>query len=109
ALEGLGEPIATALGGALLLLAVGRLSPAQLSTLGIVLGSLALLLVLLLRGEYLRSMVRNLRESWLDLSQPPETLLRGLDEAERAALRARAAGSEDLGEVHAAIRILWLN
>lgn len=107
--EGLGEPVATAIGGALLLLAASRLSPAQLSTVGVAVASLVLLTVFLLRGGYLRSMVRNLKESWLDLSQPSEELLVGLSPAEIEALRARAVGEADLGNVHAAIRILWLN
>src|SRR5690606_2760969 len=67
--EGLGEPIATAVGGALLLLAASRFSPAQLSTMGVAIAAMVLLVVLLLRGGYLRSMVHNLKESWLDLSQ----------------------------------------
>ncbi|MEX2570086.1 MAG: cyclic nucleotide-binding domain-containing protein [Gemmatimonadota bacterium] len=107
--EGLGEPIATALGGALLLLTASRLSPAQLSTVGAALAAAALLVILLLRGGYLRSMVRNLKESWLDLSQPSENLLIGLSEQEIEALRRRTSTETRLGNVHAAIRILWLN
>jgi HEAT repeat protein len=107
--EGLGEPVATAMGGALLLLAVSRFSPAQLSTVGVGVGLVVLLVVFMLRGGYLRSMVRNLKESWLDLSQPSEQLLVGLSASELEQLRVRAASDGDLGDVHTAIRILWLN
>src|SRR5690606_39154963 len=75
--EGMGEPVATAVGGALLLLAASRLSPAQLSTFGVALSAAAIVVAILLRGGYLRSMVRNLKESWLDLSDPPEAHLAG--------------------------------
>ncbi|HET7320911.1 MAG TPA: cyclic nucleotide-binding domain-containing protein [Longimicrobiaceae bacterium] len=109
AIEGLGEPVATAIGGAVLLLAAARWSPAQLSTVGVALGGVVVLVVLLLRGGYLRAMVRNLKESWLDLSQPSEALLTGLSGSEMQALRVRASEETDLTNIHEAIRILWLN
>ena len=107
--EGLGEPVATALGGVLLLWAASRLSPAQLSTLGVALSAIAILVVVLLRGGYLRSMVQNLKDSWLDLSQPAEKYLTDLDPREIDSLRARIAEAATLEEAHAAIEILWVN
>jgi len=107
-LEGLAEPMATAVGGAFLLLASTRISPALISTVGLGSAGVYLGLVLLLRRHYGPSLVANLKRRWLDLSRSSEDVLSGLPSDEIVALRAFTT-HPDPEMALSALRILWLN
>jgi MFS family permease len=114
AIEGFAEPLATALGGALLFVLRDRISPLGLSALGVV-GALGYLAVVLrLRAHYVPAIVRNLREGWLDLAQDPSERLQELDADEVARIRGvadvqtEASGSSDSSAARSALSLLWL-
>jgi hypothetical protein len=106
--DGLAEPGAAAASGLFLLLAAAALGTERVSVIGVTLSAVYFVLVLLIRSEYTSAMIQNLRRGWLDLSNPPEHLLRELPEADLAFLKG-AASSTDRQEARAAISILWLN
>lgn len=109
AIEGFAEPLATALGGALLFLLRDRVSPLGLSAIGVAAALVYLALVLRLRVHYVPSIVKNLREGWLDLAQPPEQRLRQLDPDEVDELRHQVTRASDGSTARAALRLLWLH
>ncbi|MBI2568290.1 MAG: HEAT repeat domain-containing protein [Candidatus Schekmanbacteria bacterium] len=110
-IEALEEPLGIAATGAFLLYAAPKLSPQQLSSLGLLIALLYLLVSFFVRHDYASSLIGNLRRGWLDLSASegsiagsmgPETLvslgaeMRRAPPAEAAALGRYllAAGSE---------------
>jgi hypothetical protein len=93
-IEGVCEPMANAFAGAFLIFVAFFLSPIQISSVGLVLAGLCLLLVLALRSAYLQSMVANLKLGWLDFSSPQKESLLGLDALEISLLKQRAVYSE---------------
>lgn len=106
--EGIGEPLATAIGGFFLLLLASRISPIRLSTMGLLGSALLLLLVFFLGPKYLSSLVSNMKRSWLDLSVPVGESLANLGAEELEALPAYVkAGDRNVAQ--AALRILWMN
>jgi ATP/ADP translocase/HEAT repeat protein len=107
-IEGLCEPAATALAGLFLLLFARNLGPGNLSLIGLGVAVIALILVLVLRGEYLRAMITNLRRGWLDFSRPLSVIMRQHPAGEIAWLAdtARRGRPE---EALLAIRLLWLS
>ncbi|MFC1791408.1 hypothetical protein ACFL0I_02960, partial [Gemmatimonadota bacterium] len=106
--EGLGEPVATAVGGLFLILLASRISPIRLSTMGLLASALLLLLVLILGPKYLSSLVANMKRSWLDLSVPVGESLATLDDEEVKALPSYVKGkNRDVAQ--AALRILWMH
>lgn len=107
-LEGLAEPLATALAGAFLLAVALRFGPPQVSALGFALAGIHLLVVLTLCAEYPRSMASNLKQEWLDLSRPVGEVLGNLDSRALRIVAARARDA-DPEAARCAIRILWLN
>ncbi len=108
AVEGLAEPVATALAGALLLVLAHYLPLVRVAALGFLLAGGYLGIALLLRSAYLPSLVTNLRRGWLDLSRPAVEALSGLGAAERERLRETAREGE--GEIaRCALRILSIN
>jgi hypothetical protein len=123
-IEGVWEPVATAAAGGFLLLfataqgysllthraakeGVAFLAPEGISVLGLAVAVLYLLLAAVLRTNYLKSMVTNMKREWLDFSRPEAAVLIGLsrDELQRLSERTR----EDDEQARAALRILWLN
>ncbi|NJD20914.1 MAG: hypothetical protein FIA95_16720, partial [Gemmatimonadetes bacterium] len=107
-LEGLAEPLATALGGAFLLFAATRLSPSSISSVGLGVAVAYLALVLLLRRRYGPSLAADLRRRWLDLSRPSEAILGALPPAVVATL-PRHISDPDPAVALSALRILWMN
>lgn len=107
-IEGLCEPAATALGGLFLLLFAPILGPDDLSLVGLGLALAALILVLILRGEYLRAMIANLKRGWLDFSQPLSAVVGQRPPAEVAWL-AESARRGPTEATLLAIRLLWLS
>jgi len=97
-IEGIGEPLATAVAGFFLLLSAPRLSPESISLVGLSGSAVLFCLVLGLRSAYVRAMLINLKTRWLDFSRPPlwRTLRadpreRGiLERAARSGVRSRA-------------------
>ncbi len=69
--EGLCEPLATATAGIFLLLVAPRLSPGDLSAIGFGFAAVLLLLVFVMRADYVQSMIANVRRSWLDFTRAP--------------------------------------
>ncbi len=67
-IEGIGEPLAVAAAGALLLVAARLLSPEEVSGVGLAGSAVCLALVLGVRSEYPEAMVRNLRREWVEFS-----------------------------------------
>lgn len=107
-IEGLTEPLATAVAGLFLLSAGTSLDRDTISLIGIFGAGLFLLLVLLLRHNYVGAMVSNLRKGWLDFSRDSEALVSSLGPEDQAFLR-RQASSHDPDMAPTAIGILWLN
>lgn len=81
-IENLGEPLAMAFSGLLLLLLNNRMSPTQIAYIGAFLAFVSLIIVLFLRSEYPKSMVKNLKANWLDFSQKSKHLLSNLNNDE---------------------------
>lgn len=88
--EGLCEPMATAVTGVLLLFAVPRWSPESLSLAGLTVALLMFCVALGLRAEYVRAMLFNLKARWLDFSRVPRVSPAGRDHGEEEALDAAA-------------------
>jgi len=107
-IEGLCEPVATALAGLFLLLFAPTLGPADLSIVGLGLALAALILVLFMRVEYVRAMIHNLKSGWLDFSRPLSALVGRRPSAEIAWL-AETAKHTPTDEALLAIRLLWLS
>lgn len=76
-IEGICEPMANAAAGLFLIYVVTKISPVQISTIGLISAIGCLALAAALRTAYLRSMVSNLRKSWLDLSSDATNSLNG--------------------------------
>lgn len=106
-IEGLGEPVATAVSGVFLFVFAPRLSPGNLSATGFACAVAFLLLVLELRVDYARSMVQNVRRSWLDFTHARH-LLAGVGEADLAVLEQRCRRPV-AGERLTALRLLCAN
>lgn len=106
-IEGLCEPAATATAGLFLLLFAPILGPANLSLIGLGIALASLILVLFLRGEYVHAMISNLKQGWLDFSQPLSALVGRRPPAEVAWL-AEAARRGPTEETLLAIRLLWV-
>ncbi|MBA4387309.1 MAG: hypothetical protein C0404_04965 [Verrucomicrobia bacterium] len=107
-IEGLCEPVSTAIAGGFLMLAAAALSPQSLSLAGLIATLVGLSIVLGLRSQYLTAMIRNLRESWLDFSGKGTDLLAGLGPHDLRVLE-ETVKLNDQAQVIPAIRILWLN
>ncbi|TFG41409.1 MAG: hypothetical protein E4H48_06120 [Syntrophobacterales bacterium] len=88
-IEGICEPAAMAVAGGLLWLVTRVLSPEQISGAGLLGAFGCLALVLVLRGEYTRAMVHNLRRQWVEFGAG----VRAQSQARDLALRLVDAGS----------------
>jgi hypothetical protein len=97
-IEGLCEPLATALMGLFLMAVASRILPETLSVIGLSGAVVTFCLVAWLRNQYGKAMVTNLRSSWLDfsggrhvsISQPTVDELKVLDQASRSTDRSKA-------------------
>lgn len=137
-IEGIAEPLAVALAGMFLLLygkdtgagsvdailkkllgddgmasfkdaiGVGQLGDAGISLIGLCGAVLVFLLVLVLRSDYMRAMVVNLRRSWLDFSKAQSGMLSRLVWPEVVKL-IDATRSPDSRQAVAALRLLVIN
>ena len=67
-IEGICEPMANAVAGGFLFFLVATISPNRISALGLIAALGCFTIALTLRGAYVRSMVANLKQSWLDFS-----------------------------------------
>lgn len=87
---------------------VGRLTETGVSLIGLIGAGVVLVLVLILRGDYLQAMVVNLKRGWLDFTRPAGHILGSLGPAEQLQL-ADIARSADRRGTLAAIRLLAMN
>ncbi len=108
AVEGLAEPMATALAGALLLFVASDLRTVRVAGIGFLLAGAYLGIAVLLRTAYLPSLVTNLKRGWLDLTRPADEAFAGLGSEERQRLRDMTA-VEDEAVARCALRILSIN
>lgn len=88
-IEGLCEPMANAVTGVFLIFLVQFLSPEQISTVGMTVAIVCLVLVLWMRGAYVSAMVTNLKGAWLDLTRSTKDFSAALAPGELEALRTR--------------------
>ena len=114
-LEGLTEPVATAVVGVSLLVVQQRGTErtlledlGSLAWWGVAGALIALTLTFVLRIDYLRAMVVNLKRHWLDFSRPDEEVITSLTDGELDRLAARATLA-DLETARLALRLLWQN
>ncbi len=80
--EGLGDPIATAFAGVLLLFTLGTKGSETLSIIGLLFSILYLVFVLSMRAKYRISLLESLRKDWLDFSKMPEEYFKMISENE---------------------------
>jgi hypothetical protein len=123
--EGLSEPLATAVAGGFLLLfgttigyvlLTGNVSkkettilpPETISAIGLIGGMVYFILALILRSSYLKAMVQNMKSGWLDFSRPVQAALSGLDDEQMSRLEEQAT-TGDREMANTVIRILWEN
>lgn len=78
-IEGLAEPFATAIAGVFLLLFAPMLDTSTLSLIGIGTALVYLILVFLVRNEYINAMVTNLKKGWLDFSKSTKKVMKNLN------------------------------
>ncbi len=103
--EGISEPLAASFAGLFLLLGAPLMTSGGISTIGVA-GSVVLIgAALLLRMDYLPSIMRNLRRDWLDFSRSDKEILAELDPGEIAELEQRSLSS-DQEVARTAIRLL---
>jgi hypothetical protein len=86
--EGMGEPLASLLAGAALLVLAKRIDVRELAGIGVLLGAVLVAVVVALRQAYPAAMEANMRRGWLNFGdrQPPR-----FDAEAEALLRAKAA------------------
>jgi len=103
--EGISEPLAASFAGLFLLLGAPLMTSGEISAVGVG-GSVVLIgAALLLRMDYLPSIMRNLRRDWLDFSRSNKELLADLDPGEIAELEKRSLAN-DQEVARNAIRLL---
>jgi len=73
---------------------VGRLTETGVSLIGLIGACVVLVLVLVLRWDYLQAMIVNLKRGWLDFSKPARRILGSLNEAEQRQLAEIALSSD---------------
>ncbi|MEM8995459.1 MAG: MFS transporter [Acidobacteriota bacterium] len=109
-LEGLSEPLATATAGLALLLIGGAGTDGEnlrtLAQAGLAGSFVAVALVLVLRIDYVRAVVTNLKRHWLDFSKPVEAITAGLG-AEELRTLAGVLDPADRRATRMAWRVLW--
>jgi len=81
-IENLGEPLAVAFAGIFLVLLTNKLEPNNIAYVGSGLAFFYFIVILLLRAEYPKSMVKNFKSDWLDFSSDSKILLQNLDAEE---------------------------
>jgi hypothetical protein len=106
--EGLAEPLATALAGGFLLFFGTSMKASSISLVGLCLALLYLILVMILRNEYMAAMITNLKKSWLDFSKNPNEVISKLNNDEIKYLEKIGADGNG-NESYIALKILWLH
>lgn len=107
-IEGLCEPLATAAAGVFLMVYSSKLSAQEISLVGLAGTGVALCAVLGLRAHYLKAMVGNLKDAWLDFSRGRAGRLSALDTGECVVLE-RLALSADTDRALVAISLYRKN
>ena len=107
-MEGLAEPLATAIAGCFLLFFGSSMKASSISLAGLCFALLYLLLVMFLRNEYMAAMISNLKKSWLDFSKNPDEIVSQLTDNEIDFLKLKSAEAKG-SETYIALKILWLN
>jgi HEAT repeat protein len=105
--ENLCDPLATAAAGLSLLFLAPLFTPQQMALFGVFGTVIVLLFALLLRNDYLRAMITNLKREWLDFSKPEEEVLKDIGDRELEQLENYAL-NEDMDTAYTAINFLWL-
>ena len=105
-IEGITVPFATAFAGVFLLFS-NVLKPSNISLIGIFCALLYLVLVLILRDEYITAMISNLKNSWLDFSRNYKDILHKLSDKQINYLKNIGASGKE-NDALIAIRILWI-
>lgn len=82
-IENLGEPTAIAVAGFFLFIVGSKLSISEISYIALVLSTAYLVLALILKYQYPKAMIENLKDDWLDLGGNEKILLENLDISER--------------------------
>lgn len=105
--EGISEPVAASMAGLFLLVGAPLMGHADISAsaLGVSLG--LVLIAFLLRGDYLRAIMTNLKREWLDFSRADRELLARLDDSEIVELQRIVVEGEP-EPARAAIRFMTL-
>ena len=103
-LEGVAEPLASALMGLALLLGLSELAPEVLSSIGVGLSLICLFWVFLLRRSYPLAMAENLKDGWLDFSRKGADLFQPLAPSEVALIKESASSKAN---APLSIRVLW--
>lgn len=99
-IEGICEPMANAVAGLFLIFLVAKISPTQISTIGLICSFACLALALILRGAYLKSMISNLRKSWLDFNETPRRVVKELENEDYLVLeRSIIAGQAEISRL----------
>ena len=106
-IEGICEPMANAVAGAFLIFLVASISPAQISTIGLITALLCFGLSIVLRSAYIHSMVSNLKKSWLDFSGTANEIVKDFQENDLRYLET-LAGSGSSADSIFALQILAL-
>lgn len=113
-LEGMCEPTATAVTGGFLMLAISpsyQMTFEELAIIGLTGAALCLVLALLLRPQYAKSLVENLKLGWINFSGRGGEigLLLAEEDVYKVKDRMGAEGRHDRGERIAAIQIILEN
>jgi len=107
-IEGLCEPMSTALAGFFLLFIASKISPEALSSYALVGAGIALCLAFGLRSQYLNAMVRNLKEKWLDLTQSNDMeIVTVLTDKDIQFLRKTAQSQDKQAAINAIQILCW--
>ncbi len=106
-IENLGEPMAIAVAGFFLFFITGKITPSEIAYIGITLGSLYLIFTIILRYDYPKAMVANLKADWLDFSKNDKELVSNLDSKELIELDKYL--KVDNLQKKSALSILYLN
>ena len=107
-IEGIGEPVAVACAGLFLLLAGQALTPDHISATALALSLVSVIVVLLLRRDYVLAFLANLKSGWVNFFSPWEPAFRQLGEEEIVALQKRSLSPDGM-EALRAIEILHPN
>ncbi len=105
-IESMGEPLATALAGFVLLTWASRLGHGHLALCGLLAGTVAFGIALLVRHDYVRALAINLRRDWLDFATTGRVGRELASAADCTLLRTKALTSPSRSERALAVDLL---